>query len=99
MDSHSSHPKKPDPYFGLSLGSTEIAQKAGISLRQLYHWVDALHVAHPQLQTHGSRSFRRFSIQDLARLKRMKELVLKGYTPHAASELAMKPDYPNRSTG
>ena len=95
MDFNSSHPKRPDLRYGLSLGSTEIAQKAGISLRQLYHWVDALHVARPFLQIHGSRSFRRFSVQDLVKLKRMKELVTGGYTPHAAAELVTKQDDSN----
>ena len=71
-------------------GSIEAARKVGISLRQLYHWVDVLHVVEPVKFKHGIREFRRFSEQDVAVLAKMKEIVDLGYTLHAAVGILKK---------
>ena len=67
-------------------GSIWAAKEAGISLRQLYHWVDDLRVVRPHLWQHGVRKFRRFSFEDLEKLKEMRKRVEQGYTPRAAAE-------------
>ncbi|MCI0560156.1 MAG: MerR family transcriptional regulator [Nitrososphaera sp.] len=65
-------------------GSIAVAREVGISLRQLYYWVHVLRVAHPRMRRHGMRRFRRFSTQDLRKLKAVKRFVEKGYTLKAA---------------
>ena len=65
-------------------GSIEVAKELGISLRQLYYWVDVWHVVEPQRRLHGRRTFRRFSTKDLRRLRQMRDLVAWGYTLQAA---------------
>lgn len=65
-------------------GSIEAARQAGISLRQLYHWVDTLGVVRPKLWSHGIREFRRFSRQDVEKLKNVRFLVDNGYTLQSA---------------
>lgn len=69
-------------------GSIEVAKQVGISLRQLYHWVDVLEVVQPVVCKHGARQFRHFSGSDLKHIKRMSQLVEQGYTPRAAVKLA-----------
>ena len=66
-------------------GSSETAKETGISLRQLYHWVDVLHVVQPRFQSHGQKRYRRFTQDDLFSLKRMKGLVERGFMPKAAA--------------
>lgn len=66
------------------VGSIATAKAVGISLRQLYYWVQVLHIVHPQLQSHGRRRFRSFSAQDLRTLKAVKRLLGSGYTLQAA---------------
>ena len=65
-------------------GSIETAKDVGISLRQLYHWVDVLKVVQPAVHAHGKRTYRRFTSQDVAALRRMNAFVEEGYTPRAA---------------
>lgn len=65
-------------------GSIAVAREVGISLRQLYYWVDVLHAVNPQVRQHGRRTFRRFTEVDLRRLKDMRRLVQRGYTLQAA---------------
>lgn len=65
-------------------GSIAVAHKVGISLRQLYYWVDTLQVVRPRLRRHGTRKFHRFTSQDLKKLKEMKQRVKRGYTLQAA---------------
>lgn len=66
-------------------GSIEAAKRAGISLRQLYHWVDDLHIVEPRVERHGLREFRRFGRQDVEKLTRMRDLVQWGYNLQAAA--------------
>lgn len=65
-------------------GSIAAAREVGISLRQLYYWVDILHVVQPQVHQHGTRSFRRFTVGDVERLRRMQRLLKQGYTLRAS---------------
>ena len=68
-------------------GSVAAAMEVGISLRQLYYWVEVLHAVRPQNHQHGARIFRRFTARDLARLRAIKRLVDRGYTLRAAVRL------------
>lgn len=68
------------------VGSIAAAREVGISLRQLYYWVDILQVVRPQLCQHGIRRFRRFSPQDMQQLKSLRRLVDQGYTLRAAAK-------------
>lgn len=72
---------------GHYFGTIEAARKVGISTRQLYHWVDQLHVVTPKIKPFGIRNFRRFSLDDLEKLSRIKSLLEKGYTLRAAAEI------------
>ena len=73
-----------EAFDGRLYGSIEAAKKAGISLRQLYHWVDSLHVVSPRVRRYGLRQFRRFSCKDLEVLSEVKVFVERGYTLQAA---------------
>ena len=73
------------PYDGGLYGSISTAREVGISLRQLYHWVDVQHVVQPQIHQHGTRQFRRFTAEDVRKLKQMRDLVTGGYTLQAAA--------------
>ena len=68
-------------------GSVAAAMEVGISLRQLYYWVEVLHAVRPQNHQHGARIFSRFTVRDLARLRAIKRLVDRGYTLRAAVRL------------
>ena len=68
-------------------GSIAAAKEVGVSLRQLYYWVDVLHVVRPQVRQHGTRRFRRFVAADLMTLKEMKRLIEWGYTLQAAARI------------
>jgi DNA-binding transcriptional MerR regulator len=68
-------------------GSIAVAKAVGVSLRQLYYWVDVLRVVHPQVRQHGTRTFRRFTSADLTRLQSLKCLVERGYTLKAAARM------------
>ena len=68
-------------------GSIAAAQAAGISLRQLYYWVDVIGVVAPQVHAHGQRTFRRFTAQDVQQLTQLKRLLNRGYTLRAAARM------------
>lgn len=72
---------------GQLYGSIQAAKKAGISLRQLYHWVDILHVVTPKVHRHGLREFRRFTANDLEILMRVRTFLERGYTLRASTEM------------
>lgn len=73
---------------GSDVSSIATAKAVGISLRQLYYWVEVLHVVRPQLHQHGRRHFRAFSAQDIRTLKAVKRLLTHGYTLRAAARKA-----------
>lgn len=61
-----------------------VAKAIGISLRQLYHWVDVLQVVRPKIQSHGKRQFRHFTPHDVKALQAIRQLLDAGYTLRAA---------------
>ena len=65
-------------------GSVATALEVGISLRQLYYWVEVLKAVEPQNHQHGVRVFRRFTADDVARLRGIKRLLEEGFTLRAA---------------
>ena len=67
-----------------SFGSITVAKRAGISLRQLYHWVDTLQVVKPEVRQYGVRKFRRFTLLDIEILRQVRLLLESGYTLQAA---------------
>ena len=69
---------------GRLYGSCAAAKEAGISLRQLYYWVNRLKVVQPQTRPCGGRTFRQFTSADLERLTRVRRLVERGYMLQAA---------------
>ena len=68
-------------------GSIQTARKVGISIRQLYHWVDNLSVVNPRIKKHGIRQFRHFTSQDIMILTNVRQLLERGYTLRAAAEI------------
>ena len=68
-------------------GSVATAMEVGISLRQLYYWVEVLHAVRPQNHQHGVRMFSRFTAQDVTHLRAIKRFVDRGYTLRAAVRL------------
>jgi len=66
------------------LGSIAVARRLGISMRQLYYWVDVLEAVRPAVRPHGRRQFRHFSAADLATLSRVKRRIDRGFTLQAA---------------
>ncbi len=75
------------PMDGRLYGSIAAAQEAGISLRQLYYWVDVVGVVAPQVHAHGQRLFRRFTAQDVQHIRQLKRLLDRGYTLRAAATM------------
>ena len=65
-------------------GSSAAAREIGISLRQLYYWVDILGIVRPRIEQCGSRRFRRFTAAELGVLRGVKASVTQGYTLQAA---------------
>lgn len=73
------------------LCSSDIIRKLEISLRQLYYW-ELKGIVRPKHIQMGSRKFKRYTQEDLLRLKRMKESLDKGYTLEAASRQVQEVD-------
>ena len=71
----------------LLYGSVATALEVGISLRQLYYWVEVLRAVQPQNHQHGMRVFRRFTADDVTRLRKIKRFLEDGYTLQAAVRL------------
>ena len=71
-------------------GSVDTALELGISLRQLYYWVEVLHAVHPEHHRHGRRMFRRFTPHDVAKLRAIKQLIEEGYTLRTAIQRASR---------
>lgn len=71
-------------------GSSAAAGEVGISLRQLYYWVNVLRVVAPQAHPHGGRMFRRFTTGEVRQLQRMKRLIARGYTVRAAAGMVRR---------
>ena len=73
-------------------GSIEAARETKLSLRQLYYWVDVLHVVQPRMRQSGLRAFRRFTTDDLRVLSQMRTFVERGYTVQAAVRMVKRID-------
>ena len=71
----------------LLYGSVATALEVGISLRQLYYWVEVLKAVQPQNHQHGVRVFRRFTADDVMQLRKIKRFLEDGYTLRAAVQL------------
>lgn len=69
-------------------GSIAVATQVGLSLRQLYYWVEVLRIVTPRMQPHGRRIFRAFTHRDVQQLKAVKRLLARGYTLQAAARKA-----------
>lgn len=69
-------------------GSIAVAKQVGLSLRQLYYWVEVLRIVTPRMQPHGRRVFRAFTGLDIQRLEAVKRLLSRGYTLQAAARKA-----------
>ena len=67
--------------------SSEVTRELNISLRQLYYW-ELKGIVQPKMVTMGSRSFKRYSLEDIEKLRRVKRLLDEGYTLAAASKQA-----------
>lgn len=66
------------------LSSSEVTRKLDISLRQLYYW-ELKGIVKPKLITMGSREFKRYSLDDVERLQKVKEYLDQGYTLSSAA--------------
>ena len=71
-------------------GTIATTRAVGISVRQLYYWVQRCRVVHPRLQRHGRRTFQYFSASDVRKLKTVKRLLERGYTLRAAVKTASR---------
>lgn len=63
--------------------SKEVLKKTGISLRQLYYW-ELKGIVTPQTIKLGSREFKRYTTNDITKLKNVKSLIDEGYILDAA---------------
>ena len=71
--------------------SSDVTRQLAISLRQLYYW-ELKGIVKPKVVTLGAREFKRYSEQDLCRLRKIKELIDEGYTLSAAVRKAIAED-------
>lgn len=62
-----------------------VTKECGISTRQLYYW-ERIGILRPQYETFGSRRFRRYTLDDIDRLKQVKTLLDEGFTLQAVRE-------------
>lgn len=78
------------PKTGNPIGSIAVARELGISLRQLYYWIDVLQAVRPAVRPHGRRRFRRFAPKDVAVLRAVKRGLDRGFTLQAAVRAARR---------
>ncbi|MFQ6091847.1 MAG: MerR family transcriptional regulator [bacterium] len=71
------------------LCSSDVTKRLGISHRQLYYW-ELKGIVRPRYVQMGSRRFKRYTREDLRKLRRMKDSLDEGYTLEAASRKAME---------
>ncbi len=67
--------------------SSEVTRQLNISLRQLYYW-ELKGIVRPKVVTMGAREFKRYSLEDVKTLRRIKELLDQGYTLAGAMKQA-----------
>lgn len=66
-------------------GANEVCKRVGLSPRQLEYWV-LIGVVNPVAERHGTKSFRRFTEQDIRILKRIKAMTDEGFLVSRAAE-------------
>lgn len=81
-----SQKEKPPPTYSTS----EIVQKTGVTLRQLYYW-ESIGLVSPARQQFGQRSFRRYRQQELERLLEIKAWLEFGYSLEAVRKRHLGP--------
>jgi DNA-binding transcriptional MerR regulator len=69
-----------------SIGDT--AKMASVSQKQIRNWEARGHIPEAERIVYGSRSFRRFTLEQVRLITRIRELVDQGYTLPAAAEMA-----------
>ena len=69
-----------------SIGDTSI--KTGASQKQIRNWEARGHIPKAERIVYGSRSFRRFNLEQVLLITRIRELLDQGYTLPAAAEMA-----------
>jgi DNA-binding transcriptional MerR regulator len=72
---------KGSPIFG----PKDVCQQVGISFRQLTYWC-LIGVVKPQIRRVGQKSFRRFTMDDVQHLKKVKDLTAVGFMVSKASK-------------
>ena len=74
------------------LSSSEVRKRLDISLRQLYYW-ELKGIVRPHSITMGSREFKRYSLEDLDTLQKVKTFLDQGYTLTSAAHRAHVENY------
>ena len=69
--------------------SSQVVRQLDISLRQLYYW-ELKGIVKPKVVTMGAREFKRYSEQDLNKLRKIKQYLDEGYTLAAAVRKTME---------
>jgi DNA-binding transcriptional MerR regulator len=70
---------------GTLYGANEVCKRVGLSARQLEYWV-LIGVVNPVSEQHGSKSFRRFTEQDVRVLKQVKAMTDEGFLVSRAAQ-------------
>ncbi len=70
---------------GTLYGANEVCKRVGLSARQLEYWV-LIGVVKPASEQHGSKSFRRFTEQDVRVLKQVKAMTDEGFLVSRAAQ-------------
>jgi DNA-binding transcriptional MerR regulator len=70
---------------GIQYGSAATAKQLGISLRQLYYWINVFKIVEPVRIQHGKKEYWRFTTQDVNTLRQMRDLIEFGYMVKAAA--------------
>jgi DNA-binding transcriptional MerR regulator len=66
----------------------EAARICGVTAKQLRYWQDRKLIPEPQLVVCGIRSFRKYGVDDLEIIKKIKSYLDSGYTLTAAAKKA-----------
>ncbi len=67
-----------------SLSTSEVLRGSRISAKQLYYW-EKVGIIAPEKVRFGSREYRRYSGDDVQRLRQIRRLVLCGYSLRGAA--------------
>ncbi len=67
-----------------SLSTSEMLRESKLSAKRLYYW-EKVGIVNPEKVRFGSREYRRYSWEDLQRLRRIRRLVSCGYSLRGAA--------------